>query len=147
MSNRLEFTGSFVRSFFYLLSVNGLLATVLFVLGGLNSYTALILFGLVNIFYLATVATKPFKIVIDQDKLLIEVHYLLSQVKKATIVPLREIECSFNYEVLARGGKAKMLKIRYGNKILAALISDYNGWDDKNLTLIFEQLNDLKKLN
>jgi len=148
MSNRLEFKGGIVRLIFYLISINGLIAVV-FLLSQtkLQLNTALIVFGVVNIFYLATVISKPFKIIIDQDRLLLEIHYLLSHLKKHKVVPLQDVECSFNYEVRARGGKAKVLKIMNGNKPIAELLADYNGWDEKSLTQICEKLNDLKKLN
>lgn len=61
-------------------------------------------------------------------------------------MPLRDVECSFDYEVQARGGRAKVLRIRYGNKSIVELLPDYNGWAEKSLVQIFEKLNDLKKL-
>ncbi len=125
-----------------------MLAIVLFALGELNSYSSLILFGLLNIFYLVTITAKPFKIVIDQDKSILELYYLVSPIMGVKKASLQNVESSFNYEIISKGGaKARILKIKCGNKILAALLSDYNGWDEKNLATIFEQLNNLKKLN
>ena len=147
MTNRLEFKGSLGRLYFYLFSINALLTIALFVLGGLEFYSTLILFALVNIFYVITIMSKPFRIIIDRDKSILEIHYLLDRLKKATIIPLPEIECSFNDKVLARGGSAKALKIEFGGKVLVELMSDYNGWDEKNLILIFEQLNNVKKFD
>jgi hypothetical protein len=146
MSSRLEFRGVFVRLIFYLISINALLAIILLV-SGTKLYTALILVGIVNLSYLATVINKPFKLIIHQDKLLLEIHYLLSFLKKSKVISLHEVECSFNYEVRARGGKAKVLKIMYENKPIVELLPDYNGWAETSLTQIFEKLNDLKKFN
>src|SRR5579859_4748392 len=147
MSNRLEFKGRLKGIYFYLFSINALLTIVLFVLGELNVFSALILFVLVNIFYISTIIFKLFKIIIDRDKSILEIHYMLDQLRKATIIPLTEIKCSFNDEVLARGGRAKILKIEFGGKVLVKLMSEYNGWNEENLILIFEQLNDVKKLD
>jgi hypothetical protein len=148
MSNRIEFRGNAVRLIFYLISINGLITLVLFLSRTkIQANTAMIMFGIINISYLATVISKPFKIIIDQDRLLLEVHYFLHLLKKHKVVPLNEVECSFNYEVRARGGKAKVLKITHGNKPIVELLPDYNGWDEKSLTQIWERLNDLKKFN
>jgi hypothetical protein len=148
MNNRFEFKGTARRSILYLIASNGLVAIALLVSRAkLHFNTALIMFGIVNISYLASIVNKPFKLIIHQDKLLLEIHYLLSLLKKSKVVPLHDIECSFNYEVRARGGKAKVLKIKYENRTVVELLPDYNGWAEKSLTQIFEKLNDLKKFN
>jgi hypothetical protein len=148
MSNRLEFKGTVIRLIFYLIAINGLVAIALFLSRAiLQVNIALIMFGIVNISYLVSIISKPFRLIIHQDKLLLEIRYLLSFLKKRKIIPLHEIECSFNYEVRARGGKAKVLKIIYKNKTVVELLPDYNGWGEKSLIQIFEKLNDLRKFN
>ncbi len=147
MSNKTEFNGGFIQLAFYFLSINGLVAIALSLSQvKIGSQATLILFALINITYLGSISSKPFKIIIDQDKLVVEIHYLHSRLKKNKIFPLHEIECSFNYEIRARGGKARVLKIKYRNESVMELLSGYNGWDEKTLTQIFEKMNSLKEL-
>lgn len=124
--------------------MNALLITIRLV-SETGLYSALTLLGIVNISYLASIINKPFRLVIHQDKLLLEIHYFLSFLKKSKVVPLHEVQCSFDFEVRARGGKAKVLKIFNKNERVVELLSDYNGWDEKSLAQICVQLNDLKK--
>jgi len=146
MGNKFEFKGTIVQLVFYLISLNALTAIIFFLSRTeLKIGSVLIVFGIINTSYCATVASKPFKILIDQDKQLLEVHYLLGVFKNPKIVSLREVECSFDYEVRARGGRAKVLRVIYRNKSIVELQPDYNGWREERLLQIFEKLNDLKK--
>lgn len=144
MTKRFEFKAPVIRIVFYLITTNSLVAIVL-TLSSAQLMAALLVMGFVNVAYLYTLIFKPFKIIIDQDKLLMEIHYFSIILKKHKIVPLREVECTFNYEVRARGGKARVLKIKYRNEPVVELLPEFNGWDSENLMKIFKKLNDLKK--
>src|SRR5689334_12586490 len=116
-SNRIEYRGSFVRVFFYLLSIN-LMLFAIFLFTSKNFKMEWIFFGLINIFYVSTIINKPFKIVIDRDRLTIEIYSVLSKFTKPTIVHFNEVECTYDYERLPRGAKAKMLKIKHQSVVL-----------------------------
>jgi len=147
MANKFEFKGTIARLGIYLASLNALMAIIFFLSSTeLRISSVLIVFAIVNISYCATVVSKPLKILIDQDRSLLEVHYLLGFFKKPKIVSLREVECRFDYEVRARGIKVKVLRVIYKKKSIVELLPDYNGWKEEHLVQIFEKLNDLKQI-
>jgi hypothetical protein len=148
MSNRFEFNGMVTRIIRYLISINGLMAIVFFLSQTkFQLSTTLVMFCLINVSYLATVVFKPFRIIVDIERYQLEIHYFLRFIKKRQVIPLDEVACTFNYEGRAKGGKAKVLKIMYGNTCVAELLPEYSGWDKKTLMQIFEKLNGLKKLS
>ena len=138
----MEYRGSITRLCVYWLSINGLLATILFVTDT-RLHTGTVLLCIVNILYLISVFNRPFKFVIQDQSL--EIHYLLSLFKRSKVVAVREVECTFNYEVRARGGRVKVFKIIYNNEAIAEVVPDFNGWHEKHLMEILEALRDIKK--
>jgi hypothetical protein len=147
MNQRLEFKRTIIRMIFYFVVINVLVAVGLFLTrGNLHSNTPWIMFLIINLSYLVTAISKPFRIIIDQDKLLLEIYYPLS-LRKHRIIPLNEVVCSFEYEVRARGSKSKVLRIMRDTKTIVELLPDYNGWNEQSLIQICEKLNDLKKFN
>jgi hypothetical protein len=142
VNNKLEFKGAAGRLVLYFAGTNGIMAiTFLVSRSELRVVTALMLFFIVNIFCLFWVISQPFKLIIQQDTLQLEIHYLLSFFRKTTVIPLQDIACSFNYEVVARGAKVRVLRIAYRDKTLVKLLPESNGWSEEILSQVYEKLN------
>lgn len=146
MSKKIEYKGKITRLFVYWISMNGL-TTLVCLFGGTLFNTIFVLLGVLNLAYLASVFGKPFKLIVYPEILLFEVHYLLGPFKKPLVVSVHELECSFNFELRARGSRARVLRIVYANKTIVELLPNFNGWDERSLDQVHEILNDLKKLN
>lgn len=141
-----EYKGEISRLMLYWLITKCAIAIILFVVQS-NIYTAVILLGVVNVFYLGSLFNKPIKIRIHQDRSLLEVHYLIGFLKRPKVVSLSDVQSTFEHEVQARGGKAKVLRVTYNNQSIVELLVDFNGWDEKRLAELWESLQNVKKFN
>lgn len=88
----------------------------------------------------------PIKLIVDEDEMIVEIYYPFAFLKPIKIVPLQDLECTFNYEVGARGGRSRNFRIMSQNVNIINISPDYNGWDEDCLLLLFKKLNELKEL-
>jgi len=138
----MEFKARITRAIFYFLALNGFIVLISFLSKSrLQPNAIFILLLLVNISYLASIITKPFKITIDRDKSLLKIHYLSTILRKGKTFPLLSTTCTFKYEIRARGVKVKVLRVIYDGKTVVELLPDYNGWEEKSLDQIYKELN------
>ncbi|MFN8314657.1 MAG: hypothetical protein U0289_17760 [Cyclobacteriaceae bacterium] len=128
--------------FRYFVLINILVLAVL-VITGTSLKIILIVIGLVNAYYIATLTFKrlPIKILVDQElKVLIIESLHVIQIEKKQY-NINELTYSYKEEMRAKGILVKVLRVKdaQGENILE-LIPNYNGWSEGKLIEILETL-------
>ncbi len=145
MARRFEFRATIVRMLIYALAFNVFLCCVsFFSRAGFKVEIVFSLIAIIDVVYIISIPYKPSKLIVDEEKLMLEIYYPLSALKPVRMVSLQNLDCTFDYEIGSRGGRIKNLRINLRGVNIVNISPDYNGWYEDNLLLLYRKLDELK---